>query len=194
MGDNTQNIEYDIEIKEELKVDFSELGNQNENVIYEHQNSIIANDTSEKSSHYFKMDPIKVEKDNSYSNSEAILNDQNVKLNHVEIKEENIDDVASQIHDPLELQQQNQQQPQQPQHVELRVNNDKFNGKFCISWLKDNYEWNFGSTIALQGMYKQYLTSLNKFFDKNDVVSLDYFSNCVRCVNCFLFSFVIIKS
>ena len=184
MDDQTQNIETDIEIKEELLVDFSENDNQYKNVIFEHQNSITPSDTYEKSSHHLKMDPIKVKIDNSYINSEAILKDQNAMLNHVEIKEENIDDVMYQINDPLELQQQKSEQLQQTQYVKLRVSNDKINGQFCISWLKENYEFGTwkGSTIGQQDMYNDYLSSLHKL-GKKEVISGQYLHQCVRCVN-----------
>ena len=186
MADQTQNIENDnIEIKEELIVDFSESDNQNENVINDHQNNIILSDSSENSSHHLKIDPTKVETDNSNSNSESISEDQNSSLNHIEIKEENINDNECQIHDPLQLQQQQQtqkqlQQIQQPQRVELRVSDNKINGEFCISWLRNNYELMKGSTIGQQDMYTHYLTSLHKELSKKDVVSSDNFSNCVR--------------
>ena len=180
MDDQTQNIETDIEIKEELLVDFSESGNQNKNVIFEHQNSISSSDTSEKSAYHLKMDPIKVEIDNTYNNIEAILEDQNATLNHVEIKEENIDDEICQINDPLDLQQQQKsEQLQQAQNVKLRVSNDKFNRQFCLSWIKTTYKLMNGSKIEKQEMFKQYLFSLNNL-GIGSVISEQNFATCVR--------------
>ena len=184
MADQTQNIENDnIEIKEELIEDFSESNNQKENVTCKHQSNIIISDSSENSSNHLKIDPTTVETDNSNSNCESILDDQNSSLNHIEIKEEDINDSECQIYDPLQIQQQQtqqQQQIQQPQRVELRVSDNKINGDFCISWLRNNYELMKGSTIGQQDMYTHYLTSLHKELSKKDVVSSDNFSNCVR--------------
>ena len=78
--------------------------------------------------------------------------------------------------------------------MKLRVSNDEINEQFCISWLKANYEFVIGkkSIIVQQDIYKHYLTSLHKlfsdgkhkyYFGKKDILSLQYFDNCVRCVN-----------
>ena len=123
---------------------------------------------------------------------------QNKTLKHFKIKEEDLDHIELQINktDPLSVANSNiddikdfsveiqtQLQPNQKQSqqlVELRVSNDKIDGQFCMSWLKDNFELASGAIISQKDMYQQYLTSMYKFFDKKDVVSSHYFSGYVR--------------
>ena len=85
MLDNTN---CDIKIKEEKIGDFCEIENLNENAIGEQQNGLVKRNTSEKSSCH--LNSIKAEKNAAF---------------HIELKEENLNDVISQTseQDPLSI-------------------------------------------------------------------------------------------
>ena len=95
MFDKMQNMGYDIEIKEELLVDFSEIDNQNlqnknNNFGNEIQNKFVK---SVKPSNLTKICSVKVENENLCNNlSKSLLEDQNIAFNNIEIKQEKLDE------------------------------------------------------------------------------------------------------